>query len=72
MTDDLATLIAQTGGQLTGMIIKTGILSLPATTLGLVGIIANPLLALPAATLTGVVPAMAIVAAAAIAAGILK
>jgi len=47
MTDDLATLIVQTGGQLTGLIIKSAIVNIPGTMnagLSLMGTMANPIL----------------------------
>lgn len=54
MTDDLATLLVQTGGQLTGMIIKMGITTIP-TGLNVMSSLLNPLLwVIPYGLLVGV------------------
>jgi len=71
MTDDLGTLIVQAGGQLTGLMIKSALISIPAT-MGFLGNIANPLLLLPYGAMMGALPAIATLGAAAIAVGILK
>ena len=67
MTDDLLTLMAQVGGQLSGMMVKTGFQTM-GSMMGLMGSIANPLLFLPGTALAAVGP----IVAAAILMGILK
>jgi len=67
MTDDLGTLIIQTGGQLTGMMVHSMFTGIPAT-LNLIGVIANPLLLIPYGFLIGAVPIIGTM----IAVGILK
>ena len=61
MTDDLATLLVQTGGQLTGMIIKMGITTIP-TGLNVMSSLLNPLLwVIPYGLLVGVPAAVAMI-----------
>ncbi|MGB8311598.1 MAG: hypothetical protein WCE81_07025 [Halobacteriota archaeon] len=64
MTDNLLTLVVQTGGQLTGMVIKSTMQSIP----GLIGLVAGA----PITLLTAGIGAAASLAAAAIFVGILK
>ena len=71
MTDDLLTLMVQSGGQISGLVLKTMLQSTPAM-LGLMGNIMNPLLLLPYGVMVGALPAIGTIAAAAIAVGILK
>ena len=53
MTDDLMTLLAQTGGQLSGMMLKTMITTIP-TGFNLMGTLMNPILwVLPYGVLAG-------------------
>ena len=64
MTDNLLTLVVQTGGQLTGMVIKSTMQSIP----GLIGLVAGA----PLTLLTSGIGAVASLGTAAIVVGILK
>ena len=70
MTDDLATLVVQTGGQLTGMMIHS-MLSTGPSVLNLVSNLANPILWIAPYTVLGILPmATAGIGLAAVALGI--
>ena len=55
MTDDLATLVVQTGGQLTGMVIHS-VLNTGPSVLNLVSSLANPILWIAPYTVLGILP----------------